>query len=271
MPELPEVETVLQGIKPCLEGSCVEKLVIRQAQLRWPIPLHLERSLVHQVIGTISRRAKYLLIPVQTGTLLIHLGMSGSLRIVTNQTPAQKHDHVDLIFTNGKTLRYTDPRRFGAILWTEEDPKLHPLLKNLGPEPLNTTFSDTYLFKKCVGRKKTIKELIMDNHVVVGIGNIYAAESLFRAQIQPLKPAGTLSIKECTKLVDAIKAILQQAITKGGTTIKDFSSSEGKPGYFAQELQVYGRAKLPCKICQTPLSQAKLGQRSTVFCTKCQN
>jgi formamidopyrimidine-DNA glycosylase len=267
MPELPEVETVLQGLKPILEGAVIDKVIVRQGQLRWPVPI---LNIGQQKIGNLSRRGKYLLIPVQTGTVLIHLGMSGSLRIIPYGTAVQKHDHVDVVLASKHVLRYTDPRRFGAILWVEGNPYEHPLLKKLGPEPLTSNFSGNYLFHAACNRRKTIKELIMDNKVVVGIGNIYAAEALFRAQIYPAKAAGLLSELECERLYEAILLVLRSSIQQGGTTVKDFINSAGKPGYFAQELQVYGRGGKACKVCHTILQALNLGQRSTVFCPSCQ-
>ncbi|MFI4919046.1 MAG: bifunctional DNA-formamidopyrimidine glycosylase/DNA-(apurinic or apyrimidinic site) lyase [Legionellales bacterium] len=270
MPELPEVETVLQGLKPHIEGAFIQEVVVRHQQLRWPIPADLKNHLVQTQIAAISRRAKYLLVSVTTGTMIIHLGMSGSLRIVTRNTSPGRHDHVDVVFSDTHLIRYTDPRRFGAILWTEDDPYQHPLLKTLGPEPLEANFTATYLYQSVKNRRKTIKEFIMDSHVVVGIGNIYAAEALFSSQIHPCTPAGLLTETDCVHLVESIQAILQSAIKQGGTTVKDFINSDGKPGYFAQELQAYARGGLPCRRCQAPLTSIKLGQRSTVFCANCQ-
>lgn len=270
MPELPEVETVMRGLKPHLENACITKVLVRQPRLRWPVPQTISESLSHQTIGTLSRRAKYLLVPVQSGTLIIHLGMSGSLRIVHKDTAPQKHDHIDMVLNNQQILRYTDPRRFGAWLWTQANPLQHPLLSTLGPEPLTTAFSVDYLLHAIANRRKSIKELIMDNHIVVGVGNIYAAEALFLANIHPLRSANSLSPSECEQLIHSIKQVLQSAINQGGTTIKDFINSEGKPGYFSQELQVYGRQGLNCRVCQTVLQSKKIGQRSTVYCTQCQ-
>lgn len=270
MPELPEVETTMQGLKPYLEGRTIEAVVLRQTQLRWPIPALLEQHLVQRTIGSLSRRAKYLLIPVHPGTLIIHLGMSGSLQIVTRDTAPRRHDHVDIIFSATHLLRYTDPRRFGAILWTDDAVNLHPLLKSLGPEPLGPDFTADYLKRAAANRRIAIKSLIMDSHVVVGVGNIYAAEALFLANIHPLSRAGLLTKQHCLRLVEAIQFVLRRAIKQGGTTLKDFVNSEGKPGYFAQELQVYGRGGLPCRQCATALVSIKLAQRSTVFCKQCQ-
>lgn len=270
MPELPEVETIMHGLKPHIENAIIQDVVVRHHQLRWPIPPALQEHLSQGRIGKLSRRGKYLLMPTDAGTLIIHLGMSGSLRIVTRTTHLNPHDHVDIIFSDNKILRYTDPRRFGALLWTTDDPSNHALLKSLGIEPLDAAFTALYLMKRAHSRRVPIKSFIMNSKIVVGIGNIYAAEALFLAGIHPVTPAGLLTQIQCQKLVNAIKNILQSAIKQGGTTIKDFVNSAGKPGYFAQQLSVYGRTELPCVRCQSPLRQLKLGARSTVFCTHCQ-
>ncbi len=270
MPELPEVETILCGLKPHFEGATIQDVVVRFPTLRWPIPATLKNDLVFQHIESLQRRGKYLLMRVNSGTLIIHLGMSGSLCIVQRTTPIKAHDHVDIIFSDEKILRYNDPRRFGAILWTKEDPLEHSLLKSLGVEPLQFDFTAQYLKKKATGRRMPIKSFIMDSHVVVGIGNIYAAESLFLANIHPAMPSGQLTITDCERLVESIQQILQSAINQGGTTLKDYVNSDGKPGYFKQQLNVYGRAGLPCPRCQKSLQRLTLGQRNTVFCGDCQ-
>ena len=270
MPELPEIETILHGLKPHLEGAVIQDVVIRREKLRWLISPTLKRDLFQQQIITLSRRAKYLLMAVKTGTLIMHLGMSGSLRLLTGRPLHKPHDHVDIIFSNGQLLRYTDPRRFGALIWTEAPPGQHPLLQALGIEPLDSGFTSDYLKQKAMNRRVAIKQFIMNSHIVVGIGNIYAAEALFLARIHPLAPAGKLTLADCARLVEAVKYVLQSAIREGGTTIKDFINSKGNPGYFAQQLTVYGRAGLPCTQCKTPLQILKLGQRSTVFCNNCQ-
>ena len=270
MPELPEVETVVCGLKPHLEGAVIQDVVVRQPQLRWPIPPHLKDHLSLRRVTGLSRRGKYLLISLPNGTLIIHLGMSGSLQIVSNTTPLKPHAHVDIIFSNQKILRYIDPRRFGAILWTSDDFSQHRLLSSLGVEPFDDHFTGAYLKQKAASRRIAIKSFIMDSHVVVGIGNIYAAEALFDARIHPATPAGLLTLPQYQRLVESIKCILQKAINQGGTTVKDFINSEGKPGYFVQQLAVYGRAGLPCVACQTTLQSFKLSQRSTVFCKQCQ-
>ncbi len=270
MPELPEVETVMHGLMPHIKDATINDVIVRYPQLRWPIPTTLKQDLCQQKVRKLSRRGKYLLMQVDTGTLIMHLGMSGSLRIVTNITPLRPHDHVDIIFSNQKIMRYNDPRRFGAVLWTNDDPYQHVLLKSLGPEPLEPTFTAEYLMQRAGSRRGPIKPFIMDSKVVVGVGNIYAAEALFLAKIHPATPAGLLTKTQYQRLVQSIKEVLRSAIQQGGTTIKDFVNSEGKPGYFAQELAVYGREGLPCFVCRTRLQGFKLGQRNTVFCAKCQ-
>ncbi len=270
MPELPEVETTLRGLKPYLEQQVVSKVVIRQHQLRWPIPRTLRKTLTQQKLQHITRRAKYLLFAFEHGTAIVHLGMSGSLRLLTQPTPLQKHQHFDIEFANQMILRFTDPRRFGALLWTAQPIHHHTLFKHLGPEPLDKTFGSQYLAQQAHGRKTPIKTFIMDQKIVVGVGNIYANEALFSAGIHPLTPAGKVSLAGYQQLVRAIKSTLRVAIKQGGTTLKNFISSDGKPGYFSQQLQVYGRDNLPCYHCQTLLQSVRLGQRSTVFCAQCQ-
>lgn len=270
MPELPEVETTLRGISPYIQAQKINKIIVRHHGLRWPIPENLPVVLKQQTIQSLERRAKYILLHTQKGTLILHLGMSGSLRILTQPSPPQKHDHLDIIFANNAILRLTDPRRFGACLWTEEDPNNHLLLKNLGPDPLSNHFNGKYLWIEAQKRKVPIKSFIMNSATVVGVGNIYAAEALFASHIHPNTPAGKVSLQQFTLLASHIKKILRQAIKKGGTTLKDFVNSEGKPGYFSFHLKVYGRAGLPCVTCKTPLEQIRLGQRGTVFCKKCQ-
>lgn len=270
MPELPEVETLLQGLIPHIEGAVIQDVIIRHPQLRWPIPTNLKNYLKGQTINRLSRRGKYLLMAVSTGTVIIHLGMSGSLRILRGDTPPASHDHLDFVLSDHRLLRYNDPRRFGAILWTEDDPLDHPNLRSIGIEPLDMHFTGEYLQQKAQYRRTPIKSLIMNSHVVAGIGNIYAAETLFLAAIHPNMPAGLLSSQQYDQLADAIKQVLGLAIAHGGTTLKDFVNSEGKPGYFSQQLHVYGRAGLPCNVCGTLLENMQLGQRSTVFCSHCQ-
>ncbi len=270
MPELPEVETTRSGIEPHIAQQIVTSVVIRQARLRWPIPAALSKDLPGQTIRRVRRRGKYLLLETGRGTLIIHLGMSGSLRILEADKPAQKHDHVDISFSSGVILRYTDPRRFGCLLWETNDLEAHPLLANLGPEPLQPEFDTEYLFKLSRRRKAAVKMFVMDSHVVVGVGNIYANEALFMAGINPKRQAGSISKKRYSLLVDAIKTVLANAIQVGGTTLRDFTGSSGNPGYFKQSLNVYGRAKMACVCCASELKEIRLGQRSTVYCPKCQ-
>lgn len=270
MPELPEVETSRLGIIPHIQGQNVEKVVLRHTQLRWPINQELGVKLEHQTISTISRRGKYIIIKAGHGNLILHLGMSGSLRIVPVEMPYKKHDHVAINFSNGLSLRLNDPRRFGAIIWTETDPLQHALLKALGVEPLTEAFNDNYLFEASRQRKTSVKQFLMDSHIVVGVGNIYANEVLFAAKINPHRAAGKLTLADCKILVTNIKKILSLAIKQGGTTLRDFLSSEGKPGYFSQQLQAYGRSGLPCPHCKHILKTTRLGQRATVYCPVCQ-
>ena len=270
MPELPEVETIKHGLKPHLEREIVVDVIVRRATLRWPIPDNLKDLLFNQCILDISRRGKYLLFKFITGTLLIHLGMSGRLQLVSTCQPLKPHDHVDFIFSSDRVLRYNDPRRFGAILWTNAPIEDFPLLKSLGVEPLDNEFTADYLKEKTCNRHVDIKSLIMNSHVVVGVGNIYAAEALFLAKIHPLTPARHLSCDQHIALVDAIQKTLQAAIAAGGTTLKDFVNSQGKPGYFSQQLNVYGCEHLPCVQCGSILLKIKQAQRTTVFCQQCQ-
>ncbi len=271
MPELPEVETTRRGIAPLITDCQIEELILRVDKLRWPLDRSLCDTLPGQTICSVARRAKYLLLHCEQGTLILHLGMSGSLRIIEAGATENKHDHVDLIFTNGKCLRFNDPRKFGALLWSAADSAEHPLLAGLGPEPLSPDLTGAYLWQASRKRKIAIKPFIMDQKLVVGVGNIYANEALFRSGIRPDLPAGKVSRDKYRKLVAAIKEILAEAITAGGTTIADFRQSDGKPGYFKQQLQVYGRAGDACPQCGQPISAIRLGQRSTYFCHKCQS
>jgi formamidopyrimidine-DNA glycosylase len=269
MPELPEVETTRRGIEPFLTGQRVRRVLVRERRLRWPIPEDLDVRLSGQRIERVERRAKYLLIGAECGTLIAHLGMSGSLRLVEADTPVLKHEHVDIELESGLALRYTDPRRFGALLWSD-DPLNHALLSKLGPEPLSEQFDGQRLFELSRGKSVAVKPFIMDSAVVVGVGNIYASEALFAAGIDPRRAAGTVSKARYVKLAEAIKRILAQAIECGGTTLRDFVGGDGKPGYFQQELFVYGRAGHFCKLCGGSLRDVKLGQRSSVYCGHCQ-
>lgn len=268
MPELPEVETSRRGIEPHLVGETILHAVVRNSRLRWPVSQEIQ-SLSDQPVLSVQRRAKYLLLELPAGWIIIHLGMSGSLRVLPEDVPAAKHDHVDLVMSNGKVLRYTDPRRFGAWLWSV-DPQASNVLAHLGPEPLSESFNGDYLFEKSRGKRTAIKPWLMDNKLVVGVGNIYASESLFAAGILPDRPAMALTQPQALLLVETIKAVLLRSIEQGGTTLRDFLQTDGKPGYFAQELQVYGRAGEPCRVCGSLIESAKHGQRSTFFCRTCQ-
>jgi len=270
MPELPEVETTLRGIAPHLGDRRVTDVVIRNPKLRWPIPKNLPELLRGQTVRGLQRRAKYLLIAFDHGTLILHLGMSGSLRIQPVGTPAEKHDHFDLVLDSGQLLRLRDPRRFGAVLWHAGDVMQHPLLAALGPEPLQAEFDGEYLHRATRSRSAAIKLVIMDSHLVVGVGNIYANEALFRAGIRPQLAANKLSLPRCRRLAQDIKEVLQEAIKQGGSTLRDFVHSDGSSGYFQQNYFVYGRTGEPCRECDIPIKQIKQGQRSTFYCPQCQ-
>ena len=271
MPELPEVETSRRGIEPLILGKKVKDVVIREYRLRWPIPRSLPDKILKQPVTQVDRRGKYLLLRFgTTGTVIIHLGMSGSLRICTPSTPAEKHDHIDFVFSNKKVLRLKDPRKFGCVLWTSKPVEQHKLLGKLGPEPLDDEFNSDYLYQKSRKRTCSIKAFIMNSHTVVGVGNIYASESLFMAGINPKRKAGSLSRARVEKLVDAIKQILADAIKQGGTTLRDFTREDGQPGYFAQKLFVYGKTGESCAECGRPVKQITQQQRSTFYCTSCQ-
>lgn len=270
MPELPEVETTCRGIAPHLTQQRVTGVIVRNARLRWPVPEALAGHLVAHTLHRVERRAKYLLLCFDHGTLIMHLGMSGSLRVLPTTTAPEKHDHVEIQFGQ-QCLRLRDPRRFGAVLWHVGAVAEHPLIAHLGPEPLSDAFDTHHLHQAAKGRRVAIKQLIMDGKVVVGVGNIYANESLHMAGIHPERPAGRISQVRLGRLVGAIKQVLAAAITQGGTTLRDFQHEDGKPGYFAQQLLVYGRAGLACLGCGKPLKEIRLGQRSTVFCTHCQH
>ncbi len=269
MPELPEVETTRRGIAPYVEGRRVVAATLRRANLRWPIPAAIVDELPGQRIETVRRRAKYLLLDAQSGSAILHLGMSGSLRVLPATTPVQLHDHVDLALDSGRVLRLTDPRRFGALLWQPRG-ETHELLRNLGPEPLSDDFDGDHLFARSRGRKSPVKHFLMDQAIVVGVGNIYAAEALFRAGIHPARHAGRVSRERYARLAEAVKEVLAYSIERGGTTLRDFINPDGEPGYFEQELFVYGRGGQPCKVCGTTLRDAEWGQRATVYCPRCQ-
>jgi len=270
MPELPEVETTRSGISPHIKGQKIALVTIRHYQLRWPIPADLASILAMQTIHNIKRRAKYLLFQCDSGTLIIHLGMSGHLQIVDEADPIAKHSHLDIKLESGAILRFTDPRRFGAVLWTSEPIEQHSLLSHLGPEPLSDDFSADTLYKISRHRRTTIKTFIMNGQHVVGVGNIYANEALFLAGIHPKTLAGKITKKKAEKLVVVIKDVLKKAIAAGGTTLKDFKKSDGKPGYFAQQLHVYGRENEACTQCGTAIKHFKEAQRATFYCPICQ-
>ncbi len=271
MPELPEVETTRRGIEPYLLNHTFTDAIVRQTQLRWPVPRGLAKKIRQQSIHAVERRGKYLLLKLEQGTIMLHLGMSGSLRITPSDTPPEKHDHIDLQLDSGQCLRLRDPRRFGSLHWITGEPLQHNLLKNLGPEPLSADFESEYLFKKSRKRKLAIKLFIMDSKIVVGVGNIYASESLFRAGIRPTRAAGRVTRAEYERLVHAIKDVLKSAIQSGGTTLQDFTNSEGKPGYFQQKLHVYGRTGEACHNCGTPIKHRVMGQRASYYCPQCQS
>ena len=270
MPELPEVETTRIGIAPYVLGETIKDVIIRERRLRWPVPRQLRSNLVGTMVSKLSRRGKYLIFQTDTGHMILHLGMSGSLRVLTDNMPLEKHDHVDFIFASNTRLRFRDPRRFGCILWTSKDPLLHDLIINLGPEPLSDEFTGEYLFRESRKRTQAIKTFIMDSRTVVGVGNIYANEALFAAGINPNRKAGKIARERYTTLSAAIKEVLQKALAKGGTTLRDFVNGRGEPGYFKHELQVYDRANEPCLICNAPLKVQRIGQRSTFYCKNCQ-
>jgi formamidopyrimidine-DNA glycosylase len=270
MPELPEVETILRGIAPHIVGRTVRRLVVREPRLRWPVPGDLAERLRDARITGAERRAKYLLLATDTGTLILHLGMSGRLRLIRNGEPAGIHDHIDMELSGGKALRFTDPRRFGTWLWTVDDPLRHRLLERLGPEPLGSGFTGPYLYRQSRRRKLAIKSLLMDSHVVVGVGNIYANEALFVSGIHPGRAAGRVGRERCARLVEAVRGVLENAIRQGGTTLRDFSNGEGKPGYFQLSLNVYGKRDGACPLCHGPIRESRIGQRSTFYCPRCQ-
>ena len=269
MPELPEVETTRRGIEKHIVNKQIVDVILRTKKLRWPIPAKLKNNLKNQSIDTVNRRGKYLLLGTRKGTLIIHLGMSGSLRIADNSAPAKKHDHVDIVFKD-TLLRLHDPRRFGSVLWTSKDPYQHKLLSSLGIEPLDNEFTGAYLYRISRGRRCSVKDFIMNSKNVVGVGNIYATEALYSSGIHPLRAAGKISESRYILLVKNIKAVLNMALKRGGTTLRDFMNEEGKPGYFSIELKAYGRQGLPCYTCNKPLRAIKQSQRTTTYCTNCQ-
>ena len=272
MPELPEVETTRRGIEHSLTGRLVTGLLLRERRLRWPVPEGVCTALPGRHVLGVRRRAKYLLVDLDGGTLLLHLGMSGSLRVLPSDTPPLAHDHYDLQLDSGRCLRFNDPRRFGSLHWLagDEDPAAHPLLARLGPEPLGREFEAAHLFEHSRGRRVAVKPFLMDQHVVVGVGNIYASEALFRAGIHPRTQAGRIGLGRYGRLVEAVRAVLEEAIREGGTTLRDYVSAEGTPGYFRQKLFVYERTGEPCRTCGRPIRHLVLGQRSTYYCPRCQ-
>ena len=281
MPELPEVETTRLGLLARVQGARIARVLVRERRLRWPVPAHLARHLSGKTVVDIERRGKYLLwdcrqgdvAELKRGFLLSHLGMSGSLRLIDTDDklrPAQKHDHVDIAFDNGTTVRYTDPRRFGALLWIAAPEPKHPLLNSLGPEPLSAEFDGPHLHNAANGRSVSIKEFIMNSQVVVGVGNIYASEALFRAGIRPAHQAGKVSLARLKCLAAAIKVTLKNAIDAGGSSLRNYMQASGEPGYFQLSAFVYDREGQPCKVCKTPIRAMRQGQRSTYFCARCQ-
>jgi formamidopyrimidine-DNA glycosylase len=270
VPELPEVETTRRGIEPHIVGRRITLLKVHDHRLRWPVDLAMVNAVAGSVIRRAGRRAKYLLLETEAGTLILHLGMSGSLRVLPAITPRIAHDHVDIELDSGVTLRFNDPRRFGSLLFTVGDPATHPLLKGLAPEPLENAFDGDYLFKITRRRAVAIKQLIMNSRLVVGVGNIYASEALFRARIRPRRQSRSLTCAECTKLARAIKTTLAMAVKVGGTTLRDYVGADGNPGYFRQKLYVYERAGQPCRVCRKAVKQFTQGGRSTYWCSNCQ-
>jgi len=271
MPELPEVETTRRGIEPHALGQDIVALVVRESRLRWPIPPDLPDKLPGLAVVAVRRRGKYLLLDTAAGCLILHLGMSGSLRVCDPALPPRKHDHFDLVLGNGLCLRFHDPRRFGCLLWTEADPRAHPLLAALGPEPLEADFSGAYLHWRAERRNTAVKAFLMDSHVVVGVGNIYANEALFMAGLLPTRAAGRVSLAGYERLAAAVREVLAASIAQGGTTLRDFVNEAGHPGYFQQTLRVYGRAGEPCRACAAPVRLERLGQRATYWCPTCQH
>jgi formamidopyrimidine-DNA glycosylase len=269
MPELPEVETTCRGIAPHITGQRVSRVIVRNPHLRWPVTKRLEKELTGQTIHSVTRRAKYLLLTTDTGTAILHLGMSGSLKIITATEPPGKHDHVDIVFGRS-SLRLTDPRRFGSVHWTRKPVMQHRLIRPLGCEPLSEEFNGDYLYLRSRERRVAVKQFIMNSHLVAGIGNIYASEALYMAGIHPKRAAGKISRNKYRLLAEVIKEVLNDAIGQGGTTLRDFVNGEGKPGYFRQHLNVYDKAGEPCISCRVPIREIRQGQRSSFYCPKCQ-
>jgi len=270
MPELPEVETTLRGIEPHITQQEVAKVYTRTEKLRWPVPKRLNGTIKGKKVLGVQRRGKYLLLNFINGCLLVHLGMTGSFKVLKNASKPNKHDHIDILFSNGRCLRYTDPRKFGAFIWTTENPFQHDLLNKLGPEPLSDEFNAEYLFNTCFKRTASIKTHIMNQKIVVGVGNIYASESLFKAGIHPERAASRISYARLEKFVKEIKKTLRAAIKKGGTTLQDFTSPDGSQGYFSIKLQVYGKGGQPCPKCSRIIKARVIGQRNSFYCPGCQ-
>ncbi|WP_028007144.1 bifunctional DNA-formamidopyrimidine glycosylase/DNA-(apurinic or apyrimidinic site) lyase [Solimonas flava] len=271
MPELPEVETVRRGLEPYVRGRRIARVTVRDARLRWPVPASLAHDAADRRIERIARRGKYLIVTLDSGDRMIwHLGMTGRLLVLDPAQPLVKHDHVDFLLDGDTLIRFHDPRRFGAVLWWSRDENVHPLLAGMGPEPFDPAFDGDYLFRKSRGRSVAVKNFVMDGHIVVGAGNIYAAESLFRAGIRPTRRAGRLTRADCARLADRIREVLAEAIERGGTTLRDFAGADGASGYFQQELSVYGRDGEPCRVCGTLIKGLVLGGRASCYCPRCQ-
>lgn len=279
MPELPEVETIRRGIEPHVVGRRIERVIVRDRRLRWPIVRGFEARLAGRTIEAVDRRGKYLLLDLgaparapanRPDRVILHMGMTGRLLLLGRGHPVQKHDHVDFELSDDRLLRFNDPRRFGAALWWPGSHPSHLLLRNMGPEPFAAEFGGDYLFALSRGRSAPVKNFLMDGRIVVGVGNIYAVEALFRARIRPARPAGRVSRAEYGALAAAVRRVLEDAIAAGGTTFRDFRGSDGAPGYFVQELSVYDRAGQPCRRCRTPIKRLVIGQRSSYYCPRCQ-
>lgn len=271
MPELPEVETVRRGLEPHWVGRRTARVVVREPRLRWPVPQALARRAKDRTVTHLDRRGKYLIATLDSGDrLILHLGMSGRLFVLDATHPLQKHDHVDFLLDSGRVVRFHDPRRFGALLLWPRGEATHALLSGMGPEPFTPEFNGDYLFERSRGRAVPVKSFVMDGRIVVGAGNIYAAESLFRAGIRPTRAAGKLTRSECQRLATTIREVLSEAVTLGGTTLRDFFGADGASGYFQQELYVYGRGGEPCRVCGTPIRHLVLGQRASCYCPRCQ-
>lgn len=269
MPELPEVETTRRGVQPHVEGRILSDLIVRNPRLRQPVPTDLRARIAGLRLQRVARRAKYLLLDFGGGSVIVHLGMSGSLRVIAPDEPAGVHDHVDFVFGD-RALRLRDPRRFGLVLWQEGEVGGHPLLAHLGPEPLGEAFDGAWLHRVSRGLRAPVKHVLMDGRRVVGVGNIYASESLFRARIHPLEAAGDIGPRRYARLAEAVRATLSAAIEAGGSTLRDFVGGDGKPGYFQQQYFVYGREDEPCRVCGTPVRRIVSAQRATYFCPQCQ-